>query len=147
MKKISFGCDHGGFALKEVLFTYLAQNGFEIIDHGCYSTESVDYPDFAAQVCQDIQQNKADQGLLVCGTGIGMAITANKFHGIRAASLTDVYSTVMTRQHNDLNVLCLGARVIGPGLALKILETFLTTPFEKGRHQTRLDKIKKWEVL
>lgn len=145
MKKISLACDHGGFLLKEEVLSLLKELDYEVIDHGCHSFDSVDYPDYAQNVAQDIQNNKAPVGILICGSGIGMAITANKFKGIRAAALTDVYSTEMTRKHNDLNILCLGARVVGSGLAKKIIQTFLQTEFEGDRHTRRLNKIKKIE--
>lgn len=139
--KIAIGCDHAGYLLKLELLAYLKKRGIEAFDCGCPSAERVDYPDYAVLVGKAIQEQKADLGILVCGTGIGMAITANKLSGIRAASLTDVFSTEMTRRHNDLNVLCLGARVVGLGLAERLVEAFIDTAFEGGRHAERVQKI------
>lgn len=139
--KIAIGCDHAGYLLKLELLAHLKKRNVEFIDYGCPSAERADYPDYALLVGQAIQEKKADLGLLVCGTGIGMAITANKLKGIRAASLTDVFSTEMTKKHNDLNVLCLGARVVGPGLAERLVDAFIDTDFEGGRHAERLKKI------
>lgn len=127
------------------MIAFLEQKGLSVQDAGCQSLQSVDYPDFAALVAKNVQSKTSDCGILICGTGIGMAITANKFKGVRAASLTDVFSTQMTRKHNDLNVLCLGARVIGVGQAQAIVDAFLNTEFEGGRHSGRLDKIKNYE--
>lgn len=141
MKKVAFGCDHAGFVLKKEVLKVVQDLGFEVIDHGCHSPERVDYPDFARLVAQDVQKGKVSSGILICGTGIGMAIAANKFKGVRAASLADVFSAKMARQHNDLNVLCLGGRVMGVGVAQLITETFFKTKFEGGRHQERLEKI------
>jgi len=139
--KIAIGCDHAGYLLKLDLLGYLKKRGIEVFDHGCSSLDSVDYPDYAVLVGKAIQEKKADLGILICGTGIGMAMTANKLSGIRAASLTDVFSTEMTRRHNDLNILCLGARVVGPGLAERLVDAFLDTNFEAGRHVERLKKM------
>ncbi len=141
MSKISIANDHTGLVLKQEIVEVLKKMGHEVADHGCYSALSVDYPDFAKLVARDVQGKTCDFGILICGTGIGMAITANKFKGVRAASLTDVYSTLMARKHNDLNVLCLGSRVLGAGLAALIVETFLATEFEGGRHVARVGKI------
>lgn len=143
--KISFGCDHGGLALRDNVLEYLKKAGYEVIDHGTTTADAVDYPDYAAQVARDVSLGLAEKGVLVCGTGIGMAITAGKFKGVRAAALTDVASAAMTRRHNDLNVLCLGGRVLTPGVAELILETFLKTPFEGGRHENRVRKISQFE--
>lgn len=139
--KIILGCDHAGLELKSPIIDLLVKSGYQVEDKGCFDKTSVDYPDYAKLVCSEIVAKKFERGILICGSGIGMALTANKFAGIRAASLTDVYSTEMSRRHNNLNVLCLGARVVGIGLAEKILTTFLQTEFEGGRHQNRLDKI------
>lgn len=139
--KIAIGCDHAGYLLKVELLVHLKKRGIEVFDHGCPSLDRADYPDYAILVGQAIQEQKADLGVLVCGTGIGMAMTANKLKGIRAASLTDIFSTEMTRRHNDLNVLCLGARVVGGGLAERLVDAFLDTNFEGGRHAERLKKI------
>lgn len=139
--KIALGSDHGGVVLKDTVLTVLKKHGCEIVDHGCFDTTVVDYPDFAAKVAQDVSTGVAERGILLCGTGVGMAITACKFKGVRAAALTDVFSAQMARRHNDLNVLCLGGRVIGAGLAEVLVETFLATAFEGGRHAARVAKI------
>ena len=141
MLTISIASDHGGLALKKAIVSYLKENDYSIIDHGTHSRESVDYPDYSRLVVKDLQDEKADLGVLVCGTGIGMSIAANKNEGIRAAVVGDVFSAQATRAHNNTNILCLGERVAGEGLALMILETWLTTEYEGGRHQSRLDKI------
>lgn len=141
--RIAVACDHGGIGLKPTVLAVLQKHGCEVVDHGCHDTASVDYPDYAAKVAQDVSSGKADRGILICGTGIGMAITAGKFKGVRAAAITDAYSMLMTRKHNDLNVLCLGGRVVGAGLAEHLVEIFLTTDFEGGRHAARLAKIEK----
>ncbi len=138
---ISIGCDHGGFELKNVLIEYLKELGYDYNDCGTYSTASVDYPDICKLVCKDVTEGKASLGILVCGTGIGMNICANKHKGIRAAQCSDTFSAKMTRQHNNSNVLTLGGRVLGPELAKEILREFLTNEFLGGRHQTRIDKI------
>ena len=138
---IAIGCDHGGFVLKESIISQLKEKGIEILDVGSFDGGPVDYPDIAKKVCAAIQEGKAEKGILVCGTGIGMSIAANKHKGIRAAVCSEHFSARYTRLHNDTNVLCLGARVIGPGLASELVDIFLKTPFEGGRHQTRVDKI------
>lgn len=138
---IALGADHAGFVLKTEIGELLQTLGYEILDCGCYAQERVDYPDYAALVSKNVQSEKARFGILVCGTGIGMAMTANKFKGIRAASIADEYSVLMARKHNNLNVLCLGGRVIGSGTAALLVETFLKTGFEGGRHAERLGKI------
>ena len=140
--KIYFGSDHAGFALKEALINEL-QNEYEIIDCGTYSTESVDYPDFASSVCQKLTPH--DRGILICYTGIGMSITANKYHGIRAALVGKLEDAVLTREHNDANVLCLSAKNTPLSEAKSIVKAFLSTPFTGGRHQRRVDKIKELE--
>lgn len=145
MKKIAVGCDHAGFSLKTTVISVIQSLGLQVIDKGCHDLNSVDYPDFAQEVSEALLAGEADRGVLICGSGIGMALTANRFKGVRAASITDVYSCEMSRRHNDLNVLCLGARVVGTGLAERLLQIFLTTEFEGGRHQGRLDKITKLE--
>ncbi len=138
---ISIGCDHGGFELKQVIMAYLTELGYEYKDCGSYDTASVDYPDIAKIVCTDIQDGVSERGILVCGTGIGMNICANKYRGIRAAQCGDTFSAKMTRQHNNSNVLTLGGRVIGPELAKEVVREFLTNEFLGGRHQTRIDKV------
>lgn len=139
--KIAIASDHGGFPLKEALKAHLAAGGAEVADCGTHDEASCDYPDFAERACRAVQKKEADFAVLVCGTGIGMSMAANKMRGIRAALCGDVFSAHFTRAHNDANVLCLGARVVGPGLAEMILDEFLKTPFEGGRHARRLEKI------
>ncbi len=138
---IAIGCDHGGLELKNAIVDHIKARGFLVNDLGIYENKSVDYPDIAKPVCEQVQCGAADKAILVCGTGIGMSIAANKLKGIRAAVCTDHFSTKYTRLHNNTNVLCLGGRVIGTGLALELVDLFLDTPFEGGRHQTRIDKI------
>ena len=138
---IVIGSDHGGFELKNHIIKYLSEKGMEIKDMGTYSEDSCDYPDIAEKVCASVTSGDAEKAILVCGTGIGISITANKVKGIRAALCGDVYSAKMTRKHNDANVLCLGGRVTGRELAFMICDTFLGEEFEGGRHQTRIDKI------
>jgi len=138
---IAIGCDHGGLELKNAIVEHIKSRGIEVNDLGIYENKSVDYPDIALPVCNQVREGKAEKAILVCGTGIGRSIAANKLSGIRAAVCTDHFSTKYTRLHNNTNVLCLGGRVIGPGLALELVDLFLDTPFEGGRHQTRIDKI------
>ena len=133
-------CDHGGYELKEAIKSYLTANNIEFKDFGC-DGESVNYPDYADKVCRAIQSGECYRGILVCGTGIGMSMAANKHKGIRAACCSDTFSARMTRAHNDANVLCLGGRVVGFGLAIDMVELFLKTEFEGGRHQVRVDML------
>ncbi|MGY3748739.1 ribose 5-phosphate isomerase B [Vagococcus acidifermentans] len=137
--------DHGGVEHKELIKAFLAEKGIAVEDLGVSTTDSVDYPDYAEKVCRKIQESPEDRGILVCGTGIGMSIAANKFQGIRAALVGDCFSAKATREHNDTNVLCLGQRVIGGGLALMIVDIWLNTAFLDQRHQQRLDKISEIE--
>jgi len=139
--KIVIGCDHAGFALKEQIKQYLATKGVETLDVGCYSPESCSYPDIAHALCSQIQSGAYAIGILICGTGIGMSMCANKHAGIRAACCSDVFSARATRQHNDANVLCFGARVVGYGVACDLVDVFLNQAFEGGRHQRRVDAI------
>ena len=140
--KVAIGCDHGGINLKPVLIDYLNKKGIEYKDCGCFGTESVDYNDYAPLVCKAVIDGECEKGILICGTGIGVSITANKVRGIRAALCGDCFSAEATRQHNDANVLCMGARVVGEGLALKIVDTFLDTPFSNDeRHVRRISMI------
>lgn len=139
--KIAIGCDHGAYDLKEALKKYLAEKGFEVDDKGTYSKDSVHYPLYAAAVCKEVQNKSVEFGILLCSTGIGISIAANKHRGIRAALCSDVYGAKFTRLHNNANVLCMGALVTGEGLAKMIVDTFLSTEFEGGRHQTRIDLI------
>lgn len=136
--KISIAADHGGYELKEKIKKHLEEKGVEYTDHGTNSTESVNYPDYAHPVCLDIQSGEAELGILVCGTGIGMSMAANKHKGIRAACCSDTYSARLTRMHNDANILCLGGRVLGDGLALDIVDQFLEAEFLGGRHAARI---------
>ncbi len=139
-RKIYIGADSAGLPLKEEIKKHLEANGYDVTDCGTNSTESCHYPVFASAVCENVLKNLSDSfGILVCGTGIGMSMCANKYNGIRAALCSDTYSAKMTRQHNDANVLCLGGRVIGPCLALDIVDSFLQNEFEGGRHKTRVD--------
>ena len=137
---IYIGCDHGGYSLKLELMRYLEKNGFEFSDMGC-NGEAVDYPDIAEKVCEKVLESEENKGILICGTGIGISIAANKIKGIRAALCADWYSAKYTRLHNDANVLCMGGRVIGSGTAEEIVRVFLSTEFEGGRHAARVDKI------
>jgi len=139
--KLAIGSDHGGIHLKEVLKQHLAERGIEVKDVGTYTEESCDYPDIAVKVCQEITGGCAERGILVCGTGIGMSMAANKVGGIRAALCGDVFSAAMSREHNNANVICLGERVLGPGLAIRILDAWLDTEFAGGRHERRVNKI------
>lgn len=138
--KIAIGSDHGGFQLKEHLVTKLSAEGVEVSDLGTSSAESVDYPDFAEQVCQRVLENEVDFGILVCGTGIGMSMAANRYRGIRAAVCHNEYTARMSREHNNANVLCLGDRVIGIGVAESIVDVWRAAQFSGGRHQTRISK-------
>jgi ribose 5-phosphate isomerase B len=137
--KVAIGSDHGGFSLKEVILPLLKELGHEIQDVGCYDQGSVDYPGFADRVCEKISNAEADMGILICGTGIGMSMAANKHKGIRAALCSEQYTACMSREHNDANVLCMGERVTGPGVAEEIVRTWLSTPFGGGRHQRRIE--------
>lgn len=141
--KIAIGSDHGGIHLKEHIKKYLQEKGIEVVDHGTFSEESCDYPDFAAKVCGDITSGAsgAERGILICGTGIGISIAANKCKGIRAALCADVFSAKMSREHNNANILCMGERTTGPGLAEMITDTWLMTEFAGGRHERRVNKI------
>ena len=143
--KISIASDHGGFSLKEELKKHLKEESVECIDCGTDSDESCDYPDFALKACKLVQDKTVEFAVLICGTGIGMSIAANKMKGIRAALCGDEFSAFYTRAHNDANVLTLGARVIGSGLAERIVDTFLKGKFEGGRHARRINKIEEVE--
>ena len=139
--KIAIGCDHGGLEHKNAIAEHLKERGFEVVDFGIYEQISVDYPDIAVKVTAAIKNGECERGILVCGTGIGMSLAANKVKGIRAAVCSDHFSAKYTRLHNDSNVLCLGGRVIGIGTALELADLFVDTEFEGGRHQKRIDKI------
>jgi ribose 5-phosphate isomerase B len=138
---IAIGCDHAGFCLKESLVEDLKACGYDVQDYGAFSTDSVDYPDIARAVAEAIASGQFGNGILICGTGIGMSIAANKIKGIRAAACSEPYSARMAKLHNDANIICMGSRVVGQGLALEIAEAFLDTQFEGGRHKRRVDKI------
>lgn len=139
---IAIGSDHGGYELKEEVMAHLKERNIEYMDCGSYSKESCDYPDYAKKVAEEINGKRAEYGILICGTGIGISIAANKIKGIRAALCHDCFSAEATKLHNDANVLAMGARVVGPGLALKIVDTFIDTPFSNDeRHIRRINKI------
>lgn len=138
---IAIGCDHGGFELKGHIIEYLKGKGIEYKDYGTYSEDSIDYPDCARPVCEAVQNGTAEGGILICGTGIGISMAANKFKGIRAALCSDVYSAKMTKVHNNANIICLGGRVMGREHAFMIVDAWMEAEFEGGRHQTRIDKI------
>lgn len=137
---IAIGCDHAGFSLKQAVAAHLDEMGIPYEDLGCDGSPC-DYPDVAGAVCKAVTEGRAEKGILLCGTGIGMSIAANKVKGIRAACCSDCFSARYTRLHNDSNVLCMGERVIGQGLALELLDIFLAAEFEGGRHQRRVDKV------
>ena len=141
---IAIGSDHAGYALKCEMIKHLEEKGVEFIDCGC-NGESVDYPDIAEKTCEKVTSGEADKAILICGTGVGISISANKIKGIRAALCGDWYSAKYTRLHNDANVLCLGGRVVGPGLGCELADIFVSTEYEGGRHQRRLDMITKIE--
>lgn len=139
---IAIGSDHGGYALKKALMAHLDRKGIAYKDYGTYTEDSCDYPVYAKKVARAVAAGECERGILICGTGIGVSITANKVPGIRAALCGDCFSAEATRQHNDANVLCLGARVVGEGLALKIADVFLSTPFSNSeRHLRRISQI------
>lgn len=139
---LAIGCDHGGFELKQKIIKYFDESGIVYKDFGCYNTDSVDYPDIALPVCNSVVNGDCEKGILVCGTGIGMSIAANKIKGIRAALLSDTFSAQMTAEHNDSNVIALGGRVISAELAIDIIKTYLSAEFQGGRHTKRLEKIR-----
>lgn len=139
--RIAMASDHGGFALKEELKAWLAEQGYEVEDFGCHSTDSCDYPDFAQAAARAVAAETCERGIVICTTGIGVSMAANKVHGVRCALCGDPWSAEMTRRHNDANVLALGAGVVGPLLARQIVTAFLTHDFEGGRHQRRVDKV------
>lgn len=143
--KIAIGCDHGGFEHKNAIRDHLTERGFEVADFGIYEEKSVDYPDIAVKVADSIVSGECELGILVCGTGIGMSLAANKVKGIRAAACSEHFSAKYTRLHNNANILCLGGRVIGVGTALELADIFVDTEFEGGRHQRRIDKISEIE--
>lgn len=143
--KIAIGSDHGGYALKELIYKFLQEEGFEVTDFGTHSEESCDYPVYAQKVAEAVAAGKYQRGIVLCGTGIGISIAANKVPGIRCALVPDCYSARATRQHNDSNMLALGGRTTGPEVALDIVRTWIATEFEGGRHQRRVDLISELE--
>jgi ribose 5-phosphate isomerase B len=143
--KIFIGSDHAGFSYKERIKEILTQEGYEVIDKGCYEEKSVHYPIYAEAVCREVLSNPDSTGILICGSGIGMSIAANKYRGIRCALCTNEYMSEMSRRHNNANILAIGSRVIGIDLAISIVKRFLNSSFEGGRHQERLDLICKAE--
>lgn len=140
-KIVSIGSDHAGYELKLKIIGHLRETGWEVLDVGTNSTDSCDYPVYADALCRNIQQGVTRLGILICGTGIGMSMAANKHKGIRAAACSDVFSARLTRQHNDANVLCFGERVVGYGVACDLVDAFLAAEFEGGKHQRRVDQI------
>lgn len=141
---IAIGSDHAGYNLKMEIIEQLKEKELDILDFGC-NGESCDYPDIAVKVAGSVAKGECDKGILICGTGVGMSMSANKVHGIRAALCSECYTAKYTRLHNDANILCMGARTIGSGTAEEIVDTFLNTEFEGGRHQRRIDKFKEIE--
>lgn len=140
--KVILGSDHGGYELKNAIVEHLKEKGMDVEDVGCFSKDSCDYPDYAQKVAEKVAGNDGKVlGILCCGTGIGISIAANKVKGIRAACCSDCFSAKYTRMHNNANILCMGGRVVGSGLACMMADLFLATPFEGGRHQRRIDKI------
>ena len=139
--KIAIGSDHGGFSVKEIAKPHLEKLGYEVIDFGTNTPDSCHYPIYAEKVARAVASGEADKGILICGTGIGMSIAANKVKGIRAAAVSDCFTAQATREHNDSNIICLGERIVGPGLAMRIVDTWLEASFQGGRHQTRVDMI------
>ena len=139
---IALGSDHGGYGLKQEIIGYLEEKGIEYKDYGCYDESPCDYPVFGKKAAQEVVSGECEKGILICGTGIGISIAANKIKGVRAALCHDVFSAKATREHNDANMLAMGARVVGPGLALMIVDTFLNTEFSNAeRHQKRIDML------
>ena len=139
---LALGCDHGGYELMQEVKAHLEKRGFEYKDFGCYSNDSVDYPEYGKKVAHAVAEGECELGILICGTGIGISIAANKVKGIRAALCADCFSAAATREHNNANILAMGARTTGPGLALKIVDTFLDTPFSNDeRHIRRINMI------
>jgi len=139
--KIALGSDHGGLSLKNEIIKHLESKNIQVTDFGTYTEDSCDYPDYALKVAEEVVAKQSELGILVCGTGIGIGIAANKVHGIRAALCSDTFSAHACREHNDANILTLGQRVIGIGLALDIVDTFISAKFQGDRHQKRIDKI------
>ena len=141
MKKIALASDHGGFDLKESVIAHLLNTGWEVDDLGPHSGDSVDYPDYGIKLAEAVAEKRVQRGIVICGTGIGMSIVVNRYPGIRGTLCSDLFTAKLCREHNDSNILIMGGRVIGKGLAAEIVNIWLNTPFEGGRHQRRLDKI------
>ena len=141
MKKIVIGCDHAAPEMKAQVRDHLIERGFDVVDVGTHTTDSCNYPDYAHALCQKIQSGECDLGILICGTGIGMSMAANKHRGIRAAACSDTFSARLTRLHNNANVLCFGERVVGMGLAIDLVDNFIDAEFEGGKHARRVDMI------
>jgi len=144
--KIAIGCDHAALDRKAEVIEFLSKNGHEVKDFGTYTKDSVDYADIAFPLCEAVAAGEFDRGILICGTGIGMSICANKVKGVRCALCSESFSARMTRKHNDTNVLCMGARTIGTEVALDVVDTWITTEFEGGRHARRIEKIAAYEA-
>jgi ribose 5-phosphate isomerase B len=144
---VIIGCDHAAFGLKERIKAFIIDQGIKVVDIGTFNEDSVDYTDFGIRVASAVSKKEFERGILICGTGIGMSIVANRFPGVRAALCTEIFSARMSRSHNDANILVLGGRVIGDILALEIVKTWMETPFEAGRHQKRIDKIDEINLL
>ncbi|MBI9010309.1 MAG: ribose 5-phosphate isomerase B [Tenericutes bacterium] len=144
--KIAIGCDHVAVELKNDVIQHLKKRDFEVIDCGTYTEERTNYPEFAHKVCEKIQNNEVKYGVLICGTGIGMSIAANKHSGIRAVACSDTFSAKASKQHNDSNVLCFGARVVGKELAFDIVDSFLNAEYQGGRHQIRIDMLNELDI-
>lgn len=144
-KQIAIACDHGAFELKTKIVEFLKGQGYELADFGVYDNQSVDYPDYGVKVASAVSEKIYDRGILLCGTGIGMSITANKFPGVRATLVYDNYTAKMSRLHNNSNILVIGGRTTGENVAYDIVETWLNTPYEGGRHEKRLQKIEALE--
>lgn len=144
--KLVIGCDHAAYGLKEILKRYLAESGHEVEDVGAFSEASVDYPQIGMQVAARVSEGRCERGILMCGTGLGMSMVANRYPRVRAAVCNDLFSALMSRRHNDANILVMGGRVIGDVLAIEILNAWMETPFEGGRHQRRLDQFDAIEI-
>ena len=140
-KPVALAADHGGYELKEAIRKHLDEIGVAYKDFGSYTGEACDYPDMAEAACRAVVAGECDKALLFCGTGVGISMSANKIHGIRACCCSDAFSAEYTRRHNDANALCMGGRVVGPGLACQLVDLFLATPFEGGRHERRIEKL------
>ncbi|MCK4727750.1 MAG: ribose 5-phosphate isomerase B [Desulfobacterales bacterium] len=139
--KIIIGSDHAGYPMKEKVTAHLRERGVQVEDIGTYSEEAVDYTDFGKKVARRVSDGTFDRGILICGTGLGMSMVANRFRGVRAALANDLFSAIMSRRHNDSNIMAMGGRLIGDTLAFQLVDTWLETPFEGGRHQRRLEKM------